>query len=75
MSRGASRKGGGVDLQKVSSLLINDIRSGALGTISWETPEMTAREVEEDRIAEEKRKQEKAERDEIRRLKTKKNRR
>lgn len=75
VSRGASRKGGVVDLQKVSSLLINDIRSGALGTISWETPEMTTREVEEDRIAEEKRKQEKAERDEIRRLKTKKNRR
>lgn len=75
VSRGASRKGGGVDLQKVSNLLINDIRSGALGTISWETPEMTTREVEEDRIAEEKRKQEKAERDEIRRLKTKKNRR
>src|SRR5690606_7127110 len=59
-NRGATKKGGGVDLQKVSSLLINEIRSGALGPISWETPEMTAREVEDDRIAEEKRKQEKA---------------
>lgn len=73
--RGCTRKGGGVEIQKVSSLLINELRAGLLGPITWETPEMTLREVEEDRIAEEKRKQEKAERDEIRRLKTKKNRR
>jgi ribosome biogenesis GTPase A len=73
--RGCTRKGGGVDIQKVSSLLITEIRAGLLGPITWETPEMTAREVEQAAIDDEKRRLEKEESDRIRRLKTKKNRR
>lgn len=73
--RGCTRKGGGVEIQKVSSLLINELRAGLLGPITWETPEMTEREVAEDAEEEARKKIEKEERDRIRKLKTKKNRR
>lgn len=73
--RGCMRKGGDVELQKVSSLLITELRSGQLGPISLETPEMTQREEEQAALADAKRAQEKAEQDRLRRLRTKKNRR
>ncbi len=38
--RGCLTSGGRVDLEKVSKILINEIRSGALGLISFETPSM-----------------------------------
>lgn len=38
--RGGLRSGGRIDLHKASEVLINDIRTGALGRLSWETPEM-----------------------------------
>jgi len=75
VKRGCTRKGGGVEIQKVSSLLITELRAGLLGNISFETPEMTTQEVEEDRMSEELKAKEKEEKDRIRRLKTKKNRR
>ncbi|ACE86229.1 ribosome biogenesis GTPase YlqF [Cellvibrio japonicus] len=73
--RGCTRKGGGVEIQKVAALLITELRAGTLGPISWETPEMTTREVEAARIEDERRAKEKEEQDRIRKLKTKKNRR
>lgn len=75
VKRGCTSRGGGVDLQKVSSLIITELRAGHLGRITFETPEMTTKEVIEAKIADEKKAQAKKEADEIRRLKTKKNRR
>ena len=71
--RGCTRKGGGVEIQKVSSILITELRAGLLGPISWETPEMTQLEVETAKAEDEKKRIEKEEADRIRRLKTKKN--
>lgn len=42
--RGCLRSGGQVDLEKVSSLLLNELRTGKLGGITFETPEMIAEE-------------------------------
>lgn len=48
--RGCVQKGGSVDWDKVSRILITELRDGKLGPITLETPEMTENEV---RIAEE----------------------
>ena len=48
--RGCLRAGGVIDMQRASEILIHEIRSGALGALSFETPEMIA---EETAIAEE----------------------
>lgn len=42
--RGALRSGGQVDLDKVSKIFINEFRTGQLGTITLETPEMMVKE-------------------------------
>ena len=42
--RGCLRAGGIVDMQRASEILIHEIRSGALGALSFETPEMIAKE-------------------------------
>lgn len=42
--RGCLRAGGVIDMQRVSEVLIHEIRSGALGELSFETPEMIAQE-------------------------------
>ena len=42
--RGCLRAGGVIDMQRASEILIHDIRSGALGPLSFETPEMIAAE-------------------------------
>jgi len=42
--RGCLRAGGIIDLQRASEILIHEIRSGALGPLSFETPEMIAEE-------------------------------
>jgi ribosome biogenesis GTPase A len=73
--RGCTKKGGGVEIQKVSSLLITELRAGLLGPISWETPAMTQQEVIDAREEDERKKKEKEEQDRLRKLKTKKNRR
>jgi len=54
--RGCLRAGGIIDLQRASEILIHEIRSGALGLLSFETPEMIAVEtaVEEDETDKEK---------------------
>jgi ribosome biogenesis GTPase A len=38
--RGCLRPGGVIDLQRAAEILIHDIRSSALGQLSFETPEM-----------------------------------
>ena len=45
--RGCLRAGGIVDMQRASEVFINDIRGGALGLLSFETPEMIVEEVVE----------------------------
>jgi ribosome biogenesis GTPase A len=45
--RGCLRSGGVIDLQRASEIFIHDIRSGALGRLSLETPEMIAAEIEQ----------------------------
>ncbi len=42
--RGCLAKGGGVDFDRASRIFINDLRAGALGPITFETPEMIAQE-------------------------------
>lgn len=50
--RGCLRAGGIIDIQRASEILIHDIRSGALGAMSFETPEMITEEtlVEDDSL-------------------------
>jgi ribosome biogenesis GTPase A len=48
--RGCLRRGGRVDMEKVSSILINEYRAGMLGNITLETPAMVS--VEEKIVAE-----------------------
>ncbi len=42
--RGFLRAGGIIDMQRASEVLIHEIRSGVLGALSFETPEMIAEE-------------------------------
>jgi ribosome biogenesis GTPase A len=42
--RGCLRAGGVIDIQRASEILIHEIRSGAIGALSFETPEMIAKE-------------------------------
>ncbi len=42
--RGCLAKGGVVDYDRTSRIFVNDLRTGALGPITFETPEMVARE-------------------------------
>ena len=63
--RGSLRAGGQVDLEKVSSILVNEFRSGKLGRITLETPHMIAGE----EIIVARQRAERAERDEQRKKK------
>ena len=62
--RGAMRKGGFADTHKVAEILLNDYRSGAMGRITLETPELIAEEqaalaiVHEEQAAKKKEKEE-----------------
>ncbi|MBK8186367.1 MAG: ribosome biogenesis GTPase YlqF [Cellvibrio sp.] len=75
IKRGCAGKGGRVDLQKASTLLINEIRAGLLGRITWETPSMVQDEIIKAEAEDLKKAEEKEARDRERKLKTKKNRR
>ncbi len=46
--RGCLRAGGRIDLHKASEILLHDLRSGELGRVSMETPELIARLKEKD---------------------------
>ena len=65
VQRGCLRAGGAVDLEKVSSVFVNEFRSAKLGRITLETPAMV---LEEEKIVEQKR-IEKAEREALRKQK------
>jgi ribosome biogenesis GTPase A len=64
-NRGCLRSGGHVDLEKASTILLNEYRAGKLGPITLETPDMIA--VEEKIVAKEIK--EKAEREKLRKEK------
>ena len=74
VKRACVRKGGSVDLQKVSSLLINEYRAGLLGPLTLETPSMVAQEEAAAEHAAEQKAQQKAEHDRSRRQKARKRR-
>lgn len=66
--RGCLRRGGQVDLEKVSSILVNEFRTGKLGRISLESPNMIpAEEAQVQRLMAEKQ-----ERDALRKSKRRK---
>lgn len=60
--RGALRAGGRVNLHKICELLINELRSGKLGRITLETPEMIEKEEKEMAVAVIKKADDKADR-------------
>jgi len=74
-ARGTVRKGGQVDLEKVSALLISELQAGLLGPLTLETPEMTEREEREAQEEDARKKAEKEEKDRLRKLRSRKNRR
>lgn len=59
--RGCLGAGGRADLNKVSQIFVTDFRSGALGRVSLETPEMVEREVAEAKVLAEQEAERKAE--------------
>ncbi|WP_352339082.1 ribosome biogenesis GTPase YlqF [Psychrobacter sp. 16-MNA-CIBAN-0192] len=76
-NRGLLKKGGVVDIYRMSEILVNELRSGTIGRISLETPTMREAEeavVAEQRIALEEKRVAKEEEKRLRRLKTRKNR-
>ena len=76
-NRGCVRAGNKIDTYRMSEILINELRSGTLGRISMETPEMRENEeamVAEQRLALEAKKTAKEEEKRLRRLRTRKNR-
>ncbi|WP_350562357.1 ribosome biogenesis GTPase YlqF [Psychrobacter sp. CAL346-MNA-CIBAN-0220] len=76
-NRGCVRAGNKIDTYRMSEILVNELRSGTLGRISLETPEMREAEeavVAEQRIAAEEKKIAKEEEKRQRRLRTRKNR-
>ena len=76
-NRGLLKKGGVVDIYRMSEILVNELRSGTIGRISLETPTMREAEeavVAEQRIAIEEKKKAREEEKRLRRLKTRKNR-
>lgn len=52
--RGCLRPGGVIDIQRASEILIHEIRSGTLGRLSFETPEMVEHETVLDEVVETK---------------------
>ncbi len=76
--RGCLAKGGMVDLDKISRILLNELRSGQLGRITLETPEMMQAElieVEKQRQLKAQKEAEKAARKQARKKSSRKNRR
>ncbi len=73
--RGALRSGGRVDLHKVSEILLHELRSGTLGQLTLELPEMITQELIEVEIEEERKAEEKAKRKDERRKRYLRNKR
>ena len=49
VQRGCLRSGGHVDLERVSTIFLNELRAGTIGQISFETPAMVA--IEKEKVA------------------------
>ena len=60
--RGCLRSGGKVDLERVSTIFINELRAGLLGPLGFETPEIIESEMQQVAVL----KEEKAEREKLR---------
>ncbi len=73
--RGALRSGGRVDLHKASEILLHELRSGTIGQITLERPEMITKELLEVELTAEKKSEEKAKKKEERRKRYLKNKR
>jgi len=76
--RGCLRAGGRIDLERVSTIFINELRAGQIGQISFETPQMVAADlVDIERFKEEKlaKEKEREERKAEKRRRTRANRR
>ena len=73
--RGALRSGGRVDLHKASEILLHELRSGTLGELTLELPEMITKELVEVELEAAKKAEEKAKKKEERRKRYLKNKR
>ena len=76
--RGCLRAGGRVDLERVSTIFVNELRAGILGPLGFETPEMIDTEMQQVAIIKaekERREKERLEKAAARRRKAKANRR
>lgn len=73
--RGCLRAGGRIDVYKASEILLNDLRSGTLGQITLEKPEMITQELIEVEIEAERKAEEKAQKKAARRKRYLKNKR
>ncbi|ARN67980.1 TPA: ribosome biogenesis GTPase YlqF [Vibrio vulnificus] len=73
--RGALRSGGRVDLHKASEILLHELRSGTLGQITLERPEMITEELVEVELEAARRAEEKAKNKEERRKRYLRNKR
>ena len=60
--RGALRAGGRIDLHKASEILLDELRSGTLGKVTLELPEMITQELIEVEIEAERKKKRKLKR-------------
>jgi ribosome biogenesis GTPase A len=69
--RGCLAKGGRVDYDRASRIFINDVRAGALGAITFETPEMIAQENADQQASVAEKKERKQARKETRRAERK----
>ncbi|WP_047046246.1 ribosome biogenesis GTPase YlqF [Vibrio mexicanus] len=73
--RGALRAGGHIDLHKCSEILLHELRSGTLGQLTLEKPEMITQELVEVEIEAARKAEEKAKKKEERRKRYLKNKR
>ncbi len=73
--RGALRSGGRIDLHKASEILLHELRSGKLGQLTLERPEMITQELIEVESEQARRAEEKSKRKEERRKRYLKNKR
>lgn len=73
--RGCLRAGGRIDIYKASEILLNDLRSGTLGQITLEKPEMITKELIQVEIEAERKTEEKAKKKAERRKRYLKNKR
>ncbi|MCK6263926.1 ribosome biogenesis GTPase YlqF [Vibrio sp. ZSDE26] len=74
-NRGALRSGGRVDLHKASEILLHELRSGTLGKITLELPEMITQELVEVEIETAKKEEQKIKKKEERRKRYLRNKR